>query len=144
MPIFSEDLCSARGAPSLDSINFLNEVIDRYPRVISSAPGAPHPTTFEQIDASRYIDRHVRHLRESEGLDGRQVRQQLYQYGPSRGIISALLAQALAKDEGIPKDEGERNGIRLSCSFLTQSEIEEGPGRLAEFLRNLPRQDAQQ
>lgn len=59
MPIFSDDLYSALGAPSLDSINFLNEVIDRYPRAISFAPGAPNPTTFEQIDASRYIDRNV-------------------------------------------------------------------------------------
>ena len=33
--------------------------------------------------------------------------------------------------------------IRLSCSFLRQSEIEERLGRLAEFRRNLPRQDAQ-
>jgi hypothetical protein len=32
MPLFSDHLYSALGAPSLDSINFLSEVNDRYPR----------------------------------------------------------------------------------------------------------------
>lgn len=49
MSTFSDDLYSALGAPSLDSINFLSDVFDRYPRAISFAPGTPNPTTFEPL-----------------------------------------------------------------------------------------------
>lgn len=87
--------------PLLDSINFLNEVIGRFPDAISFAPGAPNPAHLRDIDISRYVDRYVQHLCCDRGLDLDQARRLLYQYGPARGLINDLVAAALRKDKGI-------------------------------------------
>ncbi|GLZ27825.1 hypothetical protein Lesp02_00150 [Lentzea sp. NBRC 105346] len=86
--------------PVLQSLNFLNEVVDRYPKSISFAPGAPHERFFAGISVARYIDRYCDHLR-GKGFTDSEVRRRLYQYGPSRGLINDLIANALRCDEGI-------------------------------------------
>lgn len=95
------ELLGALRDPALDAINFLNEVIDRFPNAISFAPGAPFGGFLENVDVSRYIDRYVAYLGQAQGLNPAQVRRRLYQYGPSRGQINGLLADALRIDEGI-------------------------------------------
>jgi (S)-3,5-dihydroxyphenylglycine transaminase len=96
-----EGLLAALGDPGLEAINFLNEVIDRFPDAISFAPGAPYGGFFEHLDVGHYIDLYVRYLSEKQSLTAAQVRRRLYQYGPARGQINELLADALRMDEQI-------------------------------------------
>lgn len=86
---------------ALDSISFLNEVMDRFPQAISFAPGAPYAGLFDDLDVGRYIDRYTDYLATVKGRTPAQIRKQLYQYGPSRGIINELIADALRRDEGM-------------------------------------------
>jgi (S)-3,5-dihydroxyphenylglycine transaminase len=95
------DLHASLADPALEAINFLNEVIDRFPEAISFAPGAPNPQFFDSLDVGEYIDRYAAHLRQEQGLTPAQVRRRLYQYGPSRGQICDLVANALRIDEEI-------------------------------------------
>ncbi|MGW6744971.1 aminotransferase-like domain-containing protein [Streptomyces sp. NPDC055025] len=89
------------GSPAMGSINFLNEVMGRFPDAISFAPGAPHTSFFAEIDTARHTARYLRHLEEERGLGREQAERLLYQYGPSRGLINALVADALRTDQGI-------------------------------------------
>jgi (S)-3,5-dihydroxyphenylglycine transaminase len=101
------DLLPALADPRLDAINFLNEVIDRFPEAISFAPGAPFGGFFDDLDVGHYVDLYVRYLGEKLHLTAAQVRRRLYQYGPARGQINELLADALRMDEQIevaPRD----------------------------------------
>lgn len=86
--------------PVLDSINFLNEIIDRFPNAISFAPGAPNSAHLRHIDMTRYLDRYVEHLCRDRGLTLDQARHTLYQYGPARGLINDLVATSLQQDQG--------------------------------------------
>jgi (S)-3,5-dihydroxyphenylglycine transaminase len=97
-------LHASLGDPALDSISFLNEVMDRFPQAISFAPGAPNAGLFDDIDLSRYIDRYTDYLATVKGRTPAQIRKQLYQYGPSRGIINELIADALRNDDGMQVD----------------------------------------
>ncbi|MEV7679131.1 PLP-dependent aminotransferase family protein [Streptomyces sp. NPDC088341] len=89
------------GSPAMGSINFLNEVMGRFPEAISFAPGAPHTSFFAEIDTARHTARYLRHLEEERGLKPEQAERLLYQYGPSRGLINGLVADALRTDQGI-------------------------------------------
>jgi len=118
------------GEPVLGAINFLNEVIDRYPEAISFAPGAPAPSLLETVDVVADLETYVAHLGRVEGLTEAQVRRRLYQYGPSRGIINRLLAEALQRDQGIEVAPG---GIVVTVGFqegmlLTLRALFAGPG----------------
>jgi (S)-3,5-dihydroxyphenylglycine transaminase len=92
--------------PALDAISFLNEVMDRFPHAISFAPGAPFAGLFDDIDLGRYIERYTDYLSAVKGRTPAQIRKQLYQYGPSRGTINELIADALRRDEDIAVDPG--------------------------------------
>ncbi|GII92847.1 aminotransferase [Sinosporangium siamense] len=91
--------------PVLGSIGFLNVVMSRYPDAVSFAPGAPHPVFFEELDTNRYTGRFLRYLVEEEGHKPEKARRMLYEYGPSRGLITRLVADALRRDQGIAADE---------------------------------------
>ncbi|MEU6743422.1 PLP-dependent aminotransferase family protein [Streptosporangium sandarakinum] len=83
----------------------LNEVMSRYPRAISFAPGAPHPKLVEDVDFQRYIETYVTHLTRDKGIGEEQARRMLLEYGPSRGLINDIVAQALRRDHGIDSPE---------------------------------------
>ncbi|MGC4788314.1 PLP-dependent aminotransferase family protein [Micromonospora sp. DT178] len=89
------------GDPVLGSIGFLNEVMGRYPDAISFAPGAPHPVFFDGFDPDEYVRCYLDHLVRDRGLDPAAARRRLYEYGPSAGIITDLVAQALRDDYGV-------------------------------------------
>ncbi|MFD5029467.1 PLP-dependent aminotransferase family protein [Streptomyces sp. NPDC058405] len=101
-----DDLHGSLGSPAMGSINFLNEVMSRFPDAISFAPGAPHTSFFGEIDVARHTARYLRHLEEERGLKPEQAERLLYQYGPSRGLINDLVTHALRTDQGIdvPQD----------------------------------------
>jgi (S)-3,5-dihydroxyphenylglycine transaminase len=97
-----QSLHTSLSDPVLGSINFLNEVIDRYPQALSFAPGAPFGGFFDDLNLQAFLDRYVSYLRETTGLSPSAITRLLYQYGPSKGIINELLAETLERDCDIP------------------------------------------
>jgi (S)-3,5-dihydroxyphenylglycine transaminase len=96
-----EEIHGALSAPALESMNFLNEIMSRYPAAISFAPGAPNPSLMTGLDLNHYIERYVEHLETARGLERDAARRLLCEYGPSRGIINDLVSQALHRDYGL-------------------------------------------
>ncbi|MFE9454372.1 PLP-dependent aminotransferase family protein [Streptomyces sp. NPDC006739] len=87
--------------PALESIEFLNEIMTRYPDAISFAPGAPHPRFVKDLDVSDCIDVYTRHVSVLRGTTQAHEHRRLLEYGPSRGLINDLIADALSKDHGL-------------------------------------------
>ena len=84
------------------AIGFLNEVMARYPRAISFAPGAPllDGITRERLIAA--VDEvAARSSARAPGWDA------LFQYGPSQGIINADLARALSATGALTVGESD-------------------------------------
>jgi (S)-3,5-dihydroxyphenylglycine transaminase len=89
---------------ALSSMNFLNEIAQRYPDAISFAPGRPHEGFFETGLVHEYLRRFERHLKEDKGYDDAEVRRTLFQYGRTKGIVHDLIARHLEVDEGVAVD----------------------------------------
>ena len=89
------------GDPSLDVMNFLNEVVLRHPEAISFALGRPTERHFNVERslgrAALWVDSRTR----ASGQTSQAVWNSLGQYGPTNGIINDLIARQLAADEGI-------------------------------------------
>jgi (S)-3,5-dihydroxyphenylglycine transaminase len=77
------------------ALGFLNEVMARYPRAISFAPGAPLLDGITREGLIAAIDSWVDSLNSTTGWAP------LFQYGPSQGIINTDLARALAVTAGL-------------------------------------------
>ncbi|MCX5195629.1 PLP-dependent aminotransferase family protein [Streptomyces sp. NBC_00249] len=90
--------------PVLESIGFLNEIMSRHPDAVSFAPGAPHPDPYADLDPTRYLDRFVAHAAAEPGSTPARAARLLYEYGPARGIVGAVVADALRRDQGIDAD----------------------------------------
>ncbi|GIJ78813.1 (S)-3,5-dihydroxyphenylglycine transaminase [Micromonospora phaseoli] len=86
--------------PVASSMNFLNEVANRYPDAISLAAGRPYEGFYRTADITRYLDIYTRHLEDS-GHGEEQVRRSLMQYGPSNGQLQPLVSRLLRTDEDI-------------------------------------------
>jgi (S)-3,5-dihydroxyphenylglycine transaminase len=95
-----EELHASLSDPVLDTMNFLNEVTSRYPDAISFAPGRPYHGLSNVNEMSDRIGRYLAHLDE-RGHSPQQVRDALYQYGPTAGQIRELIAGSLLVDEDI-------------------------------------------
>lgn len=95
------DLHGSLSDPLLDAMNFLNEVVSRFPEAISFAPGRPTEQGFEPDDIPRLLAAYTRHLERDRGWTHEQVRTQLFQYGRTNGIIHELIATTVEHDEGI-------------------------------------------
>ncbi|MFE2578635.1 PLP-dependent aminotransferase family protein [Streptomyces sp. NPDC059378] len=87
--------------PVLDAMNFLNEVVSRFPQAISFAPGRPTEGDFEPEHLARHLRTYTTYLEHTLGLSRERVRTQLFQYGRTNGIIHELIARTVANDEGI-------------------------------------------
>lgn len=97
-------LFAALDDPVLNSMNFLNEIANRYPAAISLAAGRPSEQTFDLGLFDRYVRRFCRYLQEDLGQSEEQVRRTLFQYGRTKGIVHGLIADNLARDEGLTVD----------------------------------------
>jgi (S)-3,5-dihydroxyphenylglycine transaminase len=95
-----EDLHASLSDPALDTMNFLNEITSRYPAAISFAPGRPYGGFFEIEQIFRHIRGYLDYLAET-GNSASQIRDALFQYGPTAGRIRELIADSLRADEGI-------------------------------------------
>ncbi|MFJ2768959.1 PLP-dependent aminotransferase family protein [Streptomyces sp. NPDC087300] len=96
-----DELHGALTDPVLDAMNFLNEVVARFPDAISFAPGRPVEGAFEPEDLARHLRSYSDHLEQERGWSRDQVRTLLFQYGRTNGVIHDLIARTLANDEGI-------------------------------------------
>lgn len=97
-------LSAAFEDPLLDVMNFLNEVVQRYPRAVSFAPGRPAEELFDVEGSLGAIPRFVAWRAERRGTDARAIYRELGQYGATNGILKELIAAQLASDEGIRID----------------------------------------
>lgn len=87
--------------PSLNVMNFLNEVVLQYPEAISLAPGRPAEELFDLSASLAEAERYVAYRSRQTGLSEGQVRDDLGQYNKTNGIIRDLIARHLEVDEGI-------------------------------------------
>jgi len=87
--------------PLLEVMNFLNEVVLRYPRAISFAPGRPAERHFDVERSLGLAPLFVEHRTAATGWSPRAVWNDLGQYNKTNGIINDLIARQLALDEGI-------------------------------------------
>ncbi len=87
--------------PLLDVMNFLNEVVLRYPRAVSFAPGRPAERHFDVERSLGAATRWVEARALAAGTPPRAVWNDLGQYNKTNGIINDLIARQLAADEGI-------------------------------------------
>jgi (S)-3,5-dihydroxyphenylglycine transaminase len=129
VPLEIAELFPALQDPVLNSMNFLNEIANRYPQAISLAAGRPSEQTFELALFDRYLQRFCRYLREELGQSEEQVRRTLFQYGRTKGIVHGLIAANLVQDEGISVDP-ESIVVTVGCQeamFLVLRALRTGP-----------------
>jgi (S)-3,5-dihydroxyphenylglycine transaminase len=93
------ELHSSVHDPSLGAVKFLNEIMQRHPKAISFAPGAPYPVFLESLDVQGYLDVFAQRLKAQRSFSSAQVQRLLHQYGPSKGLINDLVAELLLNDE---------------------------------------------
>jgi (S)-3,5-dihydroxyphenylglycine transaminase len=124
-----EDLHASVSDPILDTMNFLNEVTFRYPEAISFAPGRPYDGFFDTEQIFTYIRGYLDHLAAS-GWSAGQVRDAMFQYGPTAGRIRELIASSLRVDENIDVPP-ESIVVTVGCQeamFLALRTLITGPG----------------
>jgi (S)-3,5-dihydroxyphenylglycine transaminase len=98
------ELKTCFGDPSLEVMNFLNEVVLRYPQAVSFAPGRPAERHFDVEGSLRQVPHYVEHRRAETGWTPPAVWNDLGQYNKTNGIINGLIARQLELDEGIRTD----------------------------------------
>lgn len=98
--LFRHDLHASVSDPVLDTMNFLNEVTRRHPDAISFAAGRPYDGFFDVEQIFTYLREYLKHLHE-QGRSPSEIRDTLFQYGPTGGRIRDVIAGALHADEGI-------------------------------------------
>jgi len=87
--------------PSLGVMNFLNEVVSRYPDAVSFAPGRPWEALFDVEASLGGVGRWAEHQAAEAGVTRRQAFAALGQYGRTNGVIHGAIARHLERDEGI-------------------------------------------
>jgi hypothetical protein len=104
-----EDLHASVSDPVLDTMNFLNEITQRYPGPISFALGRPYDGFFDTEQIFTHIRGYLDYL-PATGNSAAEVRDALFQYGPTAGRIRDLIASSLRADENIdvPPDINRR------------------------------------
>jgi (S)-3,5-dihydroxyphenylglycine transaminase len=86
--------------PAASSMNFLNEVAQRFPEALSLAAGRPFDRFYGTDDIDRYLKVYLDHLT-SLGMTDAQRDTALLQYGRTNGQLGTLIARMLATDEDI-------------------------------------------
>ncbi|GER91721.1 hypothetical protein KDW_58830 [Dictyobacter vulcani] len=76
---------------SLDVMNFLNEIVMRYPDAISFAPGRPADQFCDVAGCQEALSRYVASVEATDQLAPVHIRQKLGQYSKTNGIINQLV-----------------------------------------------------
>jgi (S)-3,5-dihydroxyphenylglycine transaminase len=87
--------------PLLEVMNFLNEVVLRYPAAVSFAPGRPAERHFDVAGTLGKVERFVAHRAAASGAPAAAVYADLGQYNRTNGIINELIARQIELDHGI-------------------------------------------
>lgn len=98
------ELHGSLASPVSESMNFLNEVAQRFPEAVSFAAGRPYEGFFDLDAVHRYLETYRAHLTAESGGDTEGVLRTILQYGRTKGIIHDLIARHLLVDEGITAD----------------------------------------
>jgi (S)-3,5-dihydroxyphenylglycine transaminase len=91
--------------PQMDSMRLLSETAMKFPDALSFSSGAPYDGNHDLTKISYYVDRYVRHLRQS-GVPEKRINQLIFQYGPVNGFIQDEVARMLKHDENIDVPTG--------------------------------------
>ncbi len=90
--------------PLLEVMNFLNEVVLRYPQAVSFAPGRPAEQHFDVAASLDKVATFVADRAAASGASQQAVYRDLGQYNRTNGIINDLIARQIAADEHIAAD----------------------------------------
>jgi (S)-3,5-dihydroxyphenylglycine transaminase len=101
LPVAAVRLKSCFEDPLLEVMNFLNEVVLRYPAAISFAPGRPAERHFDVTGSLARIATYVAHRAAATGLAPQEVYDDLGQYNRTNGIINDLIARHVENDLGM-------------------------------------------
>jgi (S)-3,5-dihydroxyphenylglycine transaminase len=107
--------------PTLDSMNFLNEVVGRYPRAISFAPGRPSPELFGVEKSLDLLRKHAPAILGRPDLPSDEALNEIAQYGRTNGIVHRHVARQLLQDEGLDLDPNQlviANGCQEAVLLL--------------------------
>jgi (S)-3,5-dihydroxyphenylglycine transaminase len=107
--------------PTLDSMTFLNEVVERYPKAISFAPGRPLPELFGVARSLELLRRHAPAILGRPELRSEDALDEIAQYGRTNGIVHRHLARQLLQDEGLELDPDQlvvTNGCQEAMLLL--------------------------
>lgn len=98
----------------LSVMNFLNEAANQYPNAISFASGRPAESYFSLERWLTAISAFQEHAAMSAGHTLLQAGRRIAQYGPTAGVINALIARQLRIDERI-ECEAEQIIVTAGC-----------------------------
>lgn len=90
--------------PTLDSMTFLNEVVGRYPKAISFAPGRPSPGLFGVAKSLDLLRKHAPAILGRPDIRSEEALDEIAQYGRTNGIVHQHIARQLLNDEGLKLD----------------------------------------
>ncbi|MEU2787946.1 PLP-dependent aminotransferase family protein [Streptomyces sp. NPDC007100] len=91
---------------SMESMNLLNQIADKYPEAISFAAGRPYEGFYDSCQVHKYLEVFCDHLGVERRMTEAEIARTLFQYGETKGIIAGLIARSLAVDEGIEAVDG--------------------------------------
>ena len=107
-------------SPILNSMNFLNEVIERYPDAISFASGRPCEGLVDISQWSNY----AKSLYPCDSSSQSNLIGELTQYGATGGLFNAHIAQYLSTDENIQAIDSDiviTNGCQEALSLCVDT-----------------------
>ena len=107
--------------PTLDSMTFLNEVVDRYPKAISFAPGRPSPELFGVEKSLDLLRKHAPAILGRPDIRSEEALNEIAQYGRTNGIVHHHIARQLLQDEGLELDPDQlviTNGCQEAMLLL--------------------------
>jgi len=127
MDILISDLNECLNLPSLDKVNFLNEVSSMYPDAISFSSGSPSTCTYGVDAFMQYLNNYINYLSATKDISYAEALTVIGNYASTKGIICGALAKMMEVDEGIciHKESivvtaGAQEAISLSLQTLFQ------------------------
>ncbi|MDG4797025.1 aminotransferase class I/II-fold pyridoxal phosphate-dependent enzyme [Micromonospora sp. WMMD1082] len=86
--------------PVLRTMTFLNEIVARYPKAVSFAPGRPFEDGYDLAELTGHLRAYLDH-RCADGHSETALTRELFQYGPTAGTIRDIVARTVTEDEAI-------------------------------------------